>query len=612
MPDQFDPLRYIASYPDLIEAFGADAEAGRWHWENFGKAEGRSPFLFDALIYGASYGDLIESYGTDTQALTLHYINQGYREGRDTDLFDPADYVAANVDLRGLGWADEPLRATLHYIQTGYGEGRLPAPPEPSFDALRYIASYSDLIAAFGANEHAGLVHWEESGRAEGRDPTRFDPLAYGASNPDLALAYGADVRALSTHYILHGFAEGRETTGFTVEEYLALNSDLVPIFADDPGGAIYHYLFYGVKEGRLADTDQIGLLEDVSHTFTLGDFDGDLSGGVTITQLPPASAGTLRLGNVAVSNGTLVTQEQIEDGMLAWLPATNVFGPAGTARIAYQTQGQPHAVELIMNGIDFFDSTLSQGTFTVDPLGALTSSWQPPVSPSATQYKLHFATTAATVFEDFNAKRIGSNLEMTWTIDGKERSFILINPERMQSLDLTFGGGSIAGYPVLGPYRLAGNPGGDDISAGTDAATSLFSNFGTNFLFGNGGDDSLEARAASDFLKGGPGNDRFVYVRIDEPADFILDFTRGEDKLAFSNQQAYARPFTGLSGPLTPDQLVVSSNPQSSGTKGQFLYDSDDGRLFYDTDGGGSAAPVHIVTLYGVPPLTTDDFNIF
>ncbi|HYG30453.1 MAG TPA: calcium-binding protein [Allosphingosinicella sp.] len=615
MPDEFDPLRYIASYGDLIEAFGADAEAGRRHWEQYGQFEGRDPFLFDPLIYGASHGDLIQAFGTDTGALTVHYINYGYHEGRDIDLFDPEQYVAANVDLRALGFGGEPVRATIHYIETGFGEGRATAPPEPTFDALRYIASYSDLIAAFGTDENAGFVHWRDFGQAEGRDPMRFDPLIYGASNPDVASAYGADTRALTTHYINHGFAEGRETTGFSTEEYLALNPDLAALFADDPGGAVYHYLLFGVKEGRLVDADQIVLVEDTSHTLTLADFDGDISGGITIISRSPATAGTLVLGNspFAIADGTVITYEQIADGMLVWLPAKDVYGPAGNAVINYEAQGQTHSVEMIMNGTDYFDSTLSTGTFTVDPLGARTSSWQPPVPQGDKSFTLHFATTPTTVFEDFNVKRIGQNLEYTWTIDGQERSFVLINPERAQDFDTTFGGGSIAGYPLVGPYKTSFDldSRGMEIVASSDAATSVFNNFDTDLLFANGGDDSLEARAETDFLKGGLGDDRFRYVRIDEPADFIFDFTPGEDKLEFEEQLSVARPFRNLDGPLTPDQLVANSNPQSSGTKAQFLYDTDDGRLFFDQDGAGASAAVHIVTLYGVPPLTTDDFII-
>ena len=45
----FDGLEYIASYPDLIQAFGADAAAGAACTTSiYGQAEGRVPDSFDA------------------------------------------------------------------------------------------------------------------------------------------------------------------------------------------------------------------------------------------------------------------------------------------------------------------------------------------------------------------------------------------------------------------------------------------------------------------------------------------------------------------------------------------------------------------------------------
>ena len=46
-----------------------------------------------------------------------------------------------------------------HYIQAGRFEGR-----HISFDALEYIASYEDLIKAFGANGDAGRATTSDRG----------------------------------------------------------------------------------------------------------------------------------------------------------------------------------------------------------------------------------------------------------------------------------------------------------------------------------------------------------------------------------------------------------------------------------------------------------------
>ena len=77
-------------------------------------------------------------------------------------------------------------------------------------DGLRYIASYSELIMAFGTNEVAGQQHYQTYGRAEGRNPFLFNPSQYLANYPDLRAAFGTDVRAAETHFIQSGYFEYR------------------------------------------------------------------------------------------------------------------------------------------------------------------------------------------------------------------------------------------------------------------------------------------------------------------------------------------------------------------------------------------------------------------
>ena len=77
-------------------------------------------------------------------------------------------------------------------------------------DWLQYIASYGDLIEAFGLDEAAGRRHYEQSGRAEGRIPDTFNERQYVAKNPDLQAAFGTDARAATIHYITTGYYEKR------------------------------------------------------------------------------------------------------------------------------------------------------------------------------------------------------------------------------------------------------------------------------------------------------------------------------------------------------------------------------------------------------------------
>ena len=75
-------MRYIASYPDLILALGADPAAGQRHFTTNGQFEGRNPNAFDVVRYLANYPDLQAAFASDVRAATLHYIQHGYFEGR--------------------------------------------------------------------------------------------------------------------------------------------------------------------------------------------------------------------------------------------------------------------------------------------------------------------------------------------------------------------------------------------------------------------------------------------------------------------------------------------------------------------------------------------------
>jgi len=161
----FNGLEYIASYPDLMAAFGPNKAAGESHYLNFGRFEGRT-VTFDALEYIASYADLRAALGVNEDVGASHYITNGRFENRVSN-----------------------------------------------FDGLQYIASYSDLIGAFGANSDAGSSHYILNGAQEGRDSDSFSAYHYLHDNPDLMAAFGNNVEAATQHYIEHGFLEHRVDT---------------------------------------------------------------------------------------------------------------------------------------------------------------------------------------------------------------------------------------------------------------------------------------------------------------------------------------------------------------------------------------------------------------
>lgn len=129
-----------------------------------------------------------------------------------------------------------------------------------AFDGLRYIAGYSDLRAALGADAAAGTAHFAVAGFAEGRDATLFDPLAYSASYSDLRQTFGTDEAAALRHFIHWGAGEGRAVT-FDSYGYLASYADLRQAFGVDVAAGARHFINWGAAEGRTVDFDAIGYL---------------------------------------------------------------------------------------------------------------------------------------------------------------------------------------------------------------------------------------------------------------------------------------------------------------------------------------------------------------
>ncbi|MET0918007.1 MAG: hypothetical protein ABWY07_06230 [Burkholderiales bacterium] len=196
-------LQYIASYADLMAAFGANAAAGFQHFIASGYAEGRA-VTFDGLQYIASYGDLINAFGVNADAGANHYIQAGRFEVRSTS-FDGFEYIASYGDLINAFGANADADAGAnHFITQGRFEGR-----SVTFDGLNYIASYGDLINAFGANADAGAQHYITAGFAEHR-VADFDAAQYLANYADLQAAFGTNAEAATIHYITNGYFEGR------------------------------------------------------------------------------------------------------------------------------------------------------------------------------------------------------------------------------------------------------------------------------------------------------------------------------------------------------------------------------------------------------------------
>lgn len=235
LPAGFNALAYIASYPDLIAAFGTNTDAATQHYLQAGQAEGRT-VTFNPLAYTASYPELISAFGTNTDAATRHYIEHGYAEGRHPN-FSGLAYIASYRDLSAAFGANADA-GTRHYIENGYAEGRT-----ASFDSYNYLAANRDLAVAFGTNADAAARHYIEHGQAEGRPAQGFDALRYIASNPDLIQAFGPDVQAAEIHYVQSGYAENRSLTAFDPAAYLASHPEIAAEFGTSDAAVELAYI---------------------------------------------------------------------------------------------------------------------------------------------------------------------------------------------------------------------------------------------------------------------------------------------------------------------------------------------------------------------------------
>jgi hypothetical protein len=133
------------------------------------------------------------SYSPTALNLELRKLTGGETIISEASLQNPNTYLqsipGANSKISGV------LPESIFYISPEY--------------ALRYIASYTDLIDQFGSDYEKGQQHYARYGLIEGRSIT-FNPISYLNKYLDLRTLYGYDTYNATIHYITIGYYEGR------------------------------------------------------------------------------------------------------------------------------------------------------------------------------------------------------------------------------------------------------------------------------------------------------------------------------------------------------------------------------------------------------------------
>ncbi|HEY8383020.1 MAG TPA: M10 family metallopeptidase [Microvirga sp.] len=147
--------------------------------------------------------------------------------------------------------------------------------------------------------------------------------------------------------------------------------------------------------------------------------------------------------------------------------------------------------------------------------------------------------------------------------------------------------------------------------AVGSGGKDLLIGNGAANRLQGSGGADTLSGGGGNDQLIGGGGRDTFVFdVRANTRTnvDAIRDFNVPADRIELK-----ATAFRGLDRGALKEGAFLAKSTASAGRDGddRIVYQSKSGKLYFDTDGVGGAAPVLFARLNPGLKLTAADFFV-
>ena len=163
-----------------------------------------------------------------------------------------------------------------------------------------------------------------------------------------------------------------------------------------------------------------------------------------------------------------------------------------------------------------------------------------------------------------------------------------------------TASGGDASGDVIFSFENLAGSNHGDSLT-------------GTNFrnvMNGAGGADRIDGGGKIDTLTGGADADTFVLSSLYADRDIITDFGFGADVLEI-NAASFAGGAFLVAGALNPFLFRINTTGLAGDGDDRFIYDSDDGKLYYDQNGTGLGGSRLIATFTNLAVLDAGDFII-
>lgn len=144
------------------------------------------------------------------------------------------------------------------------------------------------------------------------------------------------------------------------------------------------------------------------------------------------------------------------------------------------------------------------------------------------------------------------------------------------------------------------------DGSAVTQLQLQLNGRGGRDTLVGGDGDDVLTGGAAIDVMTGGAGSDRFIYTSTSDRNDRITDFESGTDVIVIDRSAFGGEISLGI---LEESQFMLGNASVDTNTR--FIYNSNNDRLLFDSDGTGSNEAIVIANFSNNPTLENTDIEI-
>ena len=157
----------------------------------------------------------------------------------------------------------------------------------------------------------------------------------------------------------------------------------------------------------------------------------------------------------------------------------------------------------------------------------------------------------------------------------------------------------------------------GGDVIIGNAAANRLTGGGGRDNLFGGAGADKLFGGASNDVLNGGVGNDEmtgnagadaFVFNAMGAAnADTIFGYVRADDVIRLDHR-AFDELDTGV---LAAAAFRANLTGIAGDASDRIIYETDTGRLFYDSDGNGAAGRFLFATIANHATLANTEFVV-